>query len=97
LQRRFGVAMTLAVAVIFPFPVVAAERVRFADIEYIGSAEFAMGSKFAGTGIGGLSGVTYDARSNLYYVLSDDRSEIDPARLYSATIDVADGALRGNR
>ncbi|MEC4813973.1 MAG: phytase [Scytonema sp. PMC 1069.18] len=37
--------------------------------------------------VGGLSGITYDADNNRYYAISDDRSQIGPARFYTLTID----------
>ena len=40
------------------------------------------GSRFQGTAIGGLSGLAWDARSDLWYALSDDRSRHAPARCY---------------
>ncbi|MDO5625105.1 MAG: esterase-like activity of phytase family protein [Pseudomonadota bacterium] len=40
------------------------------------------GTEFAGTPVGGLSGLTYDAASGLWYALSDDRSRHAPARCY---------------
>ena len=36
--------------------------------------------------MGGLSGIDYDAGKNLYYLISDDRSERSPARFYTAKI-----------
>jgi hypothetical protein len=38
------------------------------------------------TSIGGLSGIDYDKKQDLYYILSDDRSVINPARFYTARI-----------
>ena len=35
------------------------------------------------TPVGGLSGVTYDAANNRYYAISDDRSQVAPARFYT--------------
>ncbi|MEH2235109.1 phytase [Nostoc sp.] len=35
--------------------------------------------------VGGLSGVTYDAVNNRYYAISDDRSQVAPARFYTFT------------
>ncbi|MEH2422652.1 MAG: phytase [Nostoc sp.] len=35
--------------------------------------------------LGGLSGVTYDAANNRYYAISDDRSQVAPARFYTFT------------
>ncbi|MEH1861365.1 MAG: phytase [Nostoc sp.] len=37
------------------------------------------------TPLGGLSGVTYDAVNNRYYAISDDRSQVAPARFYTFT------------
>ncbi|MEH1768428.1 MAG: phytase [Nostoc sp.] len=37
------------------------------------------------TPVGGLSGVTYDAVNNRYYSISDDRSQVAPARFYTFT------------
>ncbi|MDZ8221410.1 phytase [Nostoc sp. ChiVER01] len=37
------------------------------------------------TPLGGLSGVTYDAANNRYYAISDDRSQVAPARFYTFT------------
>ncbi|MEH2246327.1 phytase [Nostoc sp.] len=39
------------------------------------------------TPLGGLSGVTYDAANNRYYAISDDRSQVAPARFYTFTTD----------
>ena len=41
---------------------------------------------FKGTTIGGLSGIDYDAAKKVYYMVCDDRSEINPARFYTAAI-----------
>lgn len=42
--------------------------------------------QFENTTIGGLSGIDYDAKKKLYYLISDDRSEKNPARFYSAKV-----------
>lgn len=39
------------------------------------------------TPMGGLSGVTYNATNNVYYSISDDRSQNGPARFYTFTLD----------
>ncbi|MEI7627054.1 MAG: esterase-like activity of phytase family protein [Bacteroidota bacterium] len=41
---------------------------------------------FKGTAIGGLSGIDYDSEKDIYYLISDDRSAINPARFYTAKI-----------
>lgn len=43
---------------------------------------------FKGTTVGGLSGIDYDAKSNRYFAISDDRSYINPARFYTLKIPV---------
>lgn len=62
-------------------------------LTFLGEATIATGTQFAGTEVGGLSGIDYDAGNNLYYAISDDRSTINPARFYTLKIDLADGAL----
>jgi len=41
---------------------------------------------FGGTVVGGLSGIDYDPATDLYYLLSDDRSRFSPARFYVARL-----------
>ncbi len=48
--------------------------------------EIAFDLKFKNTTIGGLSGIDYDAKHDLYYLISDDRSDKSPARFYTARI-----------
>lgn len=58
-------------------------------LDYIGQATLATGTMFAGTQVGGLSGIDYDAATQSYIAISDDRSQINPARYYRMTLDVA--------
>ena len=44
--------------------------------------------QFANTTVGGLSGIDYDSKSDLYYIISDDRSAMNPARFYTAKIPI---------
>lgn len=39
--------------------------------------------EFAGTPVGGLSGITYDRQRDRFYAISDDRSNLAPARFYT--------------
>lgn len=43
---------------------------------------------FKNTIVGGLSGIDYDAKNKLYYLISDDRSYNNPARFYTASIKI---------
>ena len=58
------------------------------SLQFIGQAIVPTGTTFAGTTIGGLSSITYDPKLNVYYTLSDDQSQINPARFYTVGIDV---------
>ena len=49
--------------------------------------------QFKGTTVGGLSALDHDPATGLWVALSDDRSEIDPARFYTLRIDVTERRL----
>jgi hypothetical protein len=55
----------------------ASEKLRF-----IGDVNFATKEKFQETELGGLSGIAYDQKENKLMAISDDRSQINPARFY---------------
>lgn len=57
-------------------------------IEVLGVKTFPTGFKYENTEVGGLSGITYDQKADIYYVLSDDRSIKAPAHFYQLKIDV---------
>lgn len=63
------------------------------EISFIDMATFPTGTMFAGTDVGGFSGIVYDAARDVYYVLSDDRSEEAPSRYYTVDIDASGGKL----
>ncbi len=63
------------------------------DLEFLGEVTFNTGFQFGDTEMGGLSGMAFDSNRGVYYALSDDRSDFDPARFYTLTIDLSDGAL----
>ncbi|MGF1537979.1 MAG: phytase [Elainellaceae cyanobacterium] len=71
----------------------AQNRLSVGDIEFLGEVQFETGFTFAETEVGGLSGLAYDPNRDVYYALSDDRSQINPARFYTTTIDLSDGSL----
>lgn len=49
---------------------------------------------FRGTPVGGLSGLDFDPASGRWIALSDDRSELAPARFYTLRLDFGEGWLR---
>lgn len=63
------------------------------SLEFLGESTLPTDLSFEGTRVGGLSGTAYDAQLGVYYALSDDRSQFAPARFYTLSIDLSDGAL----
>lgn len=55
-------------------------------LHFLGEFDIPYNLQFNSTTVGGLSGIDYDAAHNLYYFISDDRSAINSARFYTATI-----------
>ena len=55
-------------------------------IKLIGQYEIPYNMVYDSTTVGGLSGIDYDAKNNLYYMICDDRSDRNPARFYTARI-----------
>jgi 3-phytase len=62
-------------------------------IDFLGAVNIPTGFSFGGTQVGGLSGITYDPGRGIYYAISDDRSQLNPARFYTVDIKLADGNL----
>ncbi len=69
------------------------DRATVNSIDFLGEVSFSTGLTFGDTEVGGISGLTYDAVSNIYYALSDDRGNINDARFYDLAIDLSDGSL----
>ena len=55
-------------------------------LNFLGEYDIPFNLKYKNTTVGGLSGIDYDAKHNLYYLICDDRSEKNPARFYTAKI-----------
>lgn len=63
-------------------------------VDYLGQSIFPTNTYFGGTQLGGLSGITYDPSKKVYYSISDDRSQVNPARFYTLKIDLSQGSLK---
>lgn len=63
------------------------------SIEFLGSYTLT-DKEFQGTTVGGLSGITYDRKKDLYYVVSDDRSDRQSARFYSLKLQINQDKLQ---
>lgn len=56
------------------------------SLKYINTYVLPHNQQFKGTTVGGLSAIDFDPESNIYYMICDDRSTINPARFYTAKI-----------
>lgn len=56
------------------------------SLKLISSIEIPFDETFQNTKVGGLSGIDYDAKNDLYYFISDDRSVFNDSRFYTAKI-----------
>jgi len=63
------------------------------SLQFLGQAIVPTGFTFAGTTVGGLSSITYDADRGVFYALSDDPSQFQPARFYALRLDLSSGHL----
>jgi hypothetical protein len=79
-----------AVALLLAF---AAPAAASSDLEFRGQAIVPTGTTFAGTAVGGLSSITYDRNHDVFYAISDDQGQFNPARFYTLRLDVGDGRL----
>jgi 3-phytase/alkaline phosphatase D len=63
------------------------------DVQFLGQAIVPTGTMFEGTTVGGLSSITYDGQREVFYAVSDDPSQLQPARFYTVALDLSDGGL----
>ncbi|OUC12245.1 MAG: hypothetical protein B0A82_23285 [Alkalinema sp. CACIAM 70d] len=58
------------------------------SLDFLGEYDLPQDSQFEDTPVGGLSGITYDPQRDVFYAISDDRSEKAPARFYTLKINL---------
>lgn len=87
----FGIAILITIILIIFF---STNSVEISSVDFIGEATLPKGISFQKTEIGGLSGITYDAKNDLYYAVSDDRGQKAPTRFYTFKIDLSKGSLQ---
>lgn len=63
------------------------------ELRFIGAVTVPNDTTVDGTVVGGLSGIDYDPKTGLWYLLSDDRSSVAPARFYVATLTYGNAAF----
>jgi hypothetical protein len=84
-------AMKATLAAVFAVLVLAAPAsAKPPKLRFLGQAIVPTGTTYAGTTVGGLSSITYDARRGVYYALSDDPAAV---RFYTVGVDLRDGWL----
>jgi hypothetical protein len=86
-----GIAILIIIVLFINF---SSNSVEISGINFIGEATLAKGLTFQKTEVGGLSGITYDEKNDLYYAISDDRGKQAPARFYTFKIDLSNGSLK---
>ncbi len=64
----------------------AQQNEKIAGLKLIGTYSVPHNKVFGNTVIGGLSGIDYYPKKDDYYLISDDRSDNNPARFYTAKI-----------
>ncbi len=63
------------------------------SLRYLGEYIVPYNQIYKKTTIGGLSGIDYDSVHQLYYLISDDRSQNNPARFYTAKINFTQSGI----
>lgn len=63
-------------------------------LKFINSIEIPYNQNFKETKIGGLSGIDYDKKQDTYYLISDERSQVNPSRFYTAKIHLKNDELQ---
>jgi hypothetical protein len=75
-------ALGLALA----FPATAQSAAEIGGLRFIGAVTVPNDQTVDGTLVGGMSGIDYDPATDLWYLISDDKSDKSPARFYTAKL-----------
>lgn len=62
-------------------------------LKFLSQYDIPYNKEFQNTVVGGLSGIDYDAANDVYYIISDDRSERNAARFYKAQINISNNKI----
>lgn len=66
-----------------------------ARLKLVSQYEIPYETYFNGTHVGGISGIDYNVEKDIFYMVSDDPSAINPARFYTARIRITDKTIKG--
>src|SRR5262245_19570247 len=89
---RLRAICTLA-ALVALLPVAGPAYAKGPRLQFLGQAIVPTGTAFESTTVGGLSSITYDSRRDVFYAISDDPSQFQPARYYTVGLGIRDGRL----
>ena len=93
MRRVAWCAPLVALLALLPWPSAAQEKQQ--PLRFLGELDIPDQSiQIDGTTVGGLSGLAYDARRGVYYIISDDRGDFGPARFYTARISLGLDGVR---
>ena len=93
LPKPIYFSIPILISLFFFFHNLPINAVEITGIDFIGQATLPNNLTFQKTLVGGLSAITYDAKKDLYYAISDDRGQKAPARFYTLKIDLSKGKL----
>lgn len=68
-------------------PTIISAQTPVMQLTFVGEQQIPTGYMFEDTEFGGISSIAYDAKEDVYYAISDDRSEHGYARTYTLTLD----------
>ena len=71
-----------------------AENKATPSLKLISSIEIPFDEMFQNTKVGGLSGIDYDTKNDLYYLICDDRSVFNDSRFYTAKISLSEDKIK---
>lgn len=91
--RRAQTLLVAAVALALAAAPAGAEPESGHAVRLLGEQVIPNDLDFQGTRVGGLSGIDFDSRTGDYVLISDDRSERNPARFYTARFTVGENGL----
>ncbi|UGX85108.1 esterase-like activity of phytase family protein [Phyllobacterium meliloti] len=91
-MKTLFVSATVLLWAAFALPASAED---FGKLSLLGEVVLPTGLKIAGVEFGGISGLDYDVANDIYYAISDDRSEKAPARFYTLTIAMNEKGING--
>jgi hypothetical protein len=63
-------------------------------LKLLNSIEIPFDTQFQNTKVGGLSGIDYDSKKDLYYIICDDRSMFNDSRFYTARIPLIENKIQ---